>query len=231
MSSLRQLNPFELKTALTKLLAKINSVSDIKDCLDDIELLDAQEDKPLITKLLFKELPNSAKEKIPITCFLLEHFAPKEELIAGLWELMKNKNLNADIRVMILNMLRELDADWSYADCSDYIDDADQIIDENTKQMLKSAIINPEIQIDFMDFLATINTEDKITLLNSFEKDFESDALANILIPVFESKPNSPEGREALNLLGNTKSQLALNLLERMNKHTTGELNQKIRFI
>lgn len=229
MSSLRQLNPFELKTALTKLLAKINSVSDIKDCLDDIELLDAQEDKPLITKLLFKELPNSAKEKIPITCFLLEHFAPKEELIAGLWELMKNKNLNADIRVMILNMLRELDADWSYADCSDYIDDADQIIDENTKQMLKSAIINPEIQIDFMDFLATINTEDKITLLNSFEKDFESDALANILIPVFESKPNSPEGREALNLLGNTKSQLALNLLERMNKHTTGELNQKIR--
>ena len=96
MSSLKQLNPFELKTTLTKLLAKINSVSDIKDCLDDIELLDAQEDKPLITKLLFKELPNSAKEKIPITCFLLEHFAPKEELVAGLWELMKNKNMDIE---------------------------------------------------------------------------------------------------------------------------------------
>lgn len=229
MSITKQLNPFELKTALTKLLSKINSINDIKDCLDDIDLLDCQQDKSLLTKLLFKEFSNSAKEKIPVICFLLEHFVQKDELIAGLWELMKNTTLNTDIRVMILNMLRELDADWSYDNCADYIEDADEILDENTKQMLKSAIINPEIQIDFMDFLATIKTEDKITLLNSFEKDFESDALANILIPVFESNPDSLEGLEALKLLGNTKSQLALNLLERMNKHTSGELNQKIR--
>lgn len=229
MSSIKQLNPFELKTALTKILTKINSVNDIKDCLDDIDLLDSQQDKSLLSKLLFKELSNSSKEKIPVICFLLEHFISKEELTSGLWELMKNSNLNTDIRVMILNMLRELDADWSYENYSDYIEDADEILDENTKQMLKKAIINPELQIDFMDFLASIKTEDKITLLNSFENDFESDALANILIPVFESNPDSPEGLEALRLLGNTKSQLALNLLERMNKHTPGELNQRIR--
>lgn len=228
-TSFKQLNPFELKTTLTKLLAKINSVNDIKDCLADIDLLDAQEDKSILNKLLFKELSNSQKEKIPVICFLLEHFVSKSELISGLWELMKNKNLNTDIRVMVLNMLRELDADWSYDNCADYIEDADEILDENTKQLLKSAIINPEVQIDFMDFLASIKTEDKITLLNSFEKDFESDALANILIPVFESNPNSPEGREALNLLGGTKSELALNLLERMSKLTSGELNQRIR--
>lgn len=229
MSSFKQLNPFELKTALTKLLSKINSVDDIKDCLDDIDLLESQHDKALLSKLLFKELSNSSKEKIPVICFLLEHFISKEELIAGLWELMKNSDLNTDIRVMVLNMLRELDADWSYESYTDYIEDADEILDENTKQMLKSAIINPELQIDFMDFMTSIKTEDKITLLKSFENDFEPDALANILIPVFESNPNSPEGLEALNLLGNTKSQLALNLLERMNRHTSGELNQRIR--
>lgn len=229
MNSTNQLNPFELKTTLTKLLSKINSVNDIKDCLDDIDLLDSQQDKSLLSKLLFKEFSNSSKEKIPVICFLLEHFIKKDDLISGLWELMKNKNLDTDIRVMILNMLRELDADWSYDNCTDYIEDADEILDENTKQMLKTAIINPEIQIDFMDFLASIKTEDKITLLNSFENDFNSDALANILIPVFESSPDSPEGLEALRLLGNTKSQLALNLLERMNKQTSGELNQKIR--
>ena len=229
MGNIKQLNPFELKFALTKLLSKINSVNDIKDCLDDIDLLDSQQDKSLLSKLLFKEFSNSLKEKIPVICFLLEHFIPKNELIVGLWEQMKNKNLNTDVRVMVLNMLRELDADWSYDNCVDYIEDADEILDENTKQMLKSAVINPEIQIDFMDFLSSIKTEDKITLLNSFENDFESDALANILIPVFESDPNSPEGQEALRLLGNTKSQLALSLLERMCKYTKGELNQKIR--
>ena len=229
MSSVKQLNPFELKTALTKILSKINSVNDIKDCLDDIDMLDSQQDKSLLSKLLFKELSNSKKEKIPVICFLLEHFISKDELIAGLWDLMKDTKLDTDVRVMVLNMLRELDADWSYENYSDYIEDADEILDENTKQMLKSAIINPELQIDFMDFLTSIKTEDKITLLNSFENDFESDALANILIPVFESNPNSPEGLEALRILGETKSQLALNLLERMNKHTSGELNQRIR--
>lgn len=229
MSSVKQLNPFELKTALTNILSKINSVNDIKDCLDDIDMLDSQQDKSLLSKLLFKELSNSKKEKIPVICFLLEHFISKDELIAGLWELMKDTKLDTDVRVMVLNMLRELDADWSYENYSDYIEDADEILDENTKQMLKSAIINPEVQIDFMDFLASIKTEDKITLLNSFENDFEPDAFANILIPVFEADPNSPEGLEALRLLGDTKSQLALNLLERMNKHTSGELNQRIR--
>lgn len=225
----RQLNPFEIKSKLTKLLERINSVNDLKNCIDDIELLEAQEDKSLLAKLLFKEFPASEKEKIPVISFLLEHFVPKEDLIAGLWNLMQNKNLSTDIRVMVLNMLRELDAEWSYDDCADYIEDAGEILDESTKQLLKNAIINPEVQIDFMDFLATIKTEDKITLINSFEKDFESDALANILIPVFESKPDSPEAKVALELLGNTKSQLALNLLERMSKHTTGELNQRIR--
>lgn len=229
MSVSKQLNPFEIKTTLTKLLCKINSVEDIRNCLDDIDLLDSQEDKSLLSKLLFKELSNASKEKIPVICFLLEHFVSKNDLISGLWEMMKNKNLSTDIRVMVLNILRELDADWSYDNCSEYVEDADEILDENTKQLLKNAIINPEVQIDFMDFLASIKTEDKITLLNSFEHDFESDALANILIPVFESNPDSPEGKEALKLLGNTKSQLALNLLERMNKYTTGELNQRIR--
>ena len=225
----KQLNPFELKTILTKLLSQINSVEDIKDCLSDIDLLGMQEDKSFLSKHLFRELSASAPEKIPVICFLMEHFLPKESLVNGLWDLMKNKNLGTDIRVMILNMLRELDADWSYENCADYIEDANEILDENTKQLLKNAIINPETQIDFMDFLASVKTEDKIILLNSFEHDFEPDAFANILISVFESKPYSPEGEEALKFLGNTKSQLALNSLERMYKITSGELKQKIK--
>ena len=59
MSVSKQLNPFEIKTTLTKLLCKINSVEDIRNCLDDIDLLDSQEDKSLLSKLLFKELSKS----------------------------------------------------------------------------------------------------------------------------------------------------------------------------
>ena len=228
-SKFKQLNPFELKSAITNLLSKIHSVNDIQNCLADFEILDGQEDKTILSKILFKELVNSNIEKIPVICFLLEHYTPKQELINKLWETLKNQNLQSEVKITILNLLRELDSDWSYETCEEYLGDSTDILDENTKQLLNTAIINPEVQIDFMDFLASIRVQDKITLLNSFGKDFSDDALANILIPVFVSEPSSPAGLEALHLLGKTKSQLALHVLEEMQKVSKGELYQNIR--
>ncbi|MBD5403329.1 hypothetical protein HDR58_11115 [bacterium] len=228
-SKFKQLNPFELKSALTNLLAKINSVQDIQNCLADFDMLDAQEDKTILSKLLIKELVNAKVEKIPIICFLLEHYTQKDELINKLWEVLKNENLQSEVKITVINLLRELDADWSYETCEEYLGDSTDILDENTKQLLNTAIINPEVQIDFLDFLASIRVQDKITLLNSFGKDFSDDALANILIPVFVSEPNSPAGKEALKLLGETKSELALHTLESMQNTAKGELAQAIR--
>ena len=228
-SKFKQLNPFELKSAITNLLNKINSVNDIQNCLADFELLDGQEDKKVISKILFKELVNAHPDKISVICFMLEHYVPKDELVNKLWETLKNKNLKTEVKITILNLLRELDADWSYESCEEYLEDAQSLLDENTKQLLNSAIINPEVQIDFMDFLASIRVQDKITLINSLSDDFSSDALANILIPIFVSEPDSPAGKEALKLLGQTKSQLALHILEQMHNLTHGELKQNIK--
>ena len=229
-SAFKQLNPFEIKSALNSLLNKIISPSDIQNCLADFEMLDAQEDKTFLAKLLFKELSNCSKEKIPVICFLLERYVEKDILINKFWEMLKNTSLDSEVKITIINLLREMDADWSYKDCEEVLgNDAAEILDANTKQLLDSAIINPEVQIDFMDFLASIRVQDKITLLNSFGQDFGDDALANILIPVFESEPNSPQGLEALKLLGETKSQFALNVLERMNNIVKGEISQNIR--
>ncbi len=229
VSRFKQLNPFELKAAISKLLEKINSVSDITGCLADFDMLDAQVDKKIISKILFKELTSSPIEKIPVICFMLEHFLPKEELVSKLWETLKNQNLQTEVKITILNLLRELDSDWSYQSCQEYLEDGESLLDENTKHLLNSAIINPEVQIDFMDFLATIRVQDKITLLNSLCEDFTSDALANILIPVFVSEPDSPAGKEALKLLGGTKSVLALHVLEEMKDMASGELLQEVK--
>lgn len=228
-SKFKQLNPFELKSALTELLGKINSVNDVQNCLADFEMFDGQNDKTLLSKLLLKELINAKVEKIPLICFMLEKYTPKDELVEKLWDTLKNQKLDSEVKITILNLIRELDADWSYESCEEILGDDGDILDANTKQMLNSAIINPEVQIDFMDFLASIKVQDKITLLGSFGEDFSDDVLANILIPVFESEPNSPQGIEALKLLGTTKSQLALHVLEEMSKVAKGELAQQIR--
>ncbi len=224
-----QLNPFEIKTAIVKLLAKINSQADIAACLPDIELIANQDDKTLLAKILFKELITSESGKIPVICFLLEYFLDQEDFICGLWEVLKNKSLQTDAKVMILNIIREKDSDWSYEDCSDYLEDADKILDENTKQLLSSAVINPEVQIDFMDFLYSVNTDDKLILLNTFENNFDPDALANIYVPVAESNPFSTEGKESIKLLGETKSVFALHALENLDKYTKDDVNKLIK--
>ncbi len=226
----KQLSPFEIKSTINILLKKINSPQDIQNCLEDFEMFDSLEDKSVLTKLLFKELSSlKNQDKIPVICFLLERYVEKDELIAKFWDLLKNTNLQSEVKIMILNILRELDSDWSFENNEDIIKENPEILDENTKQLLNSAVINPEVQIDFMDFMATISVQDKITLLNSLANDFSEDILANILVPVFESEPNSPQGKEALKLLSGTKSQLALHTLEEMSKFAKGELSQEIR--
>jgi len=228
-SGFKQLSPFELKFAVTELLNKINSVNDMQNCLADFEMLE-QQDKTVLSKILFKELVNAKPEKFPIICFMLEHYIPKEELINKLWASLKNQNLQTEVKITILNLLRELDSDWSYETCEEYLEeDAKSLLDENTKHLLNTAVINPEVQIDFLDFMATIRTNDKITLLHSLDEDFSTDAMANILIPVFMSEPDSPAGMEALKLLGHTKSQLALHILEEMKNYASGELLQEIK--
>lgn len=115
-------------------------------------MLDAQEDKKVISKVLFKELSNADTAKIPVICFMLEHYVQKDELVNKLWESLKNQNLQTEVKITILNLLRDLDADWSYESCEEYLNDAQSLLDENTKQLLNTAVINPEVQIDFMDF-------------------------------------------------------------------------------
>ena len=52
-ANFRQLNPFEVKIAINELLSKINSVNDIQNCLADFDMLEAQENKEVISKILF----------------------------------------------------------------------------------------------------------------------------------------------------------------------------------
>lgn len=80
-SKFKQLNPFELKSALTELLGKINSVNDIQNCLADFEMFDGQNDKTLLSKLLLKELINAKVEKIPLIALCLKNTLQKMNLL------------------------------------------------------------------------------------------------------------------------------------------------------
>ena len=211
-SSVKQLNPFEIKAEITKIISKLYDVKDFENYAIHYRTLDLQHDKNIITKLLFKEIPNIKPENVDIVKFLLIRYAERNELINHLWSIIKNNMTTSAMKIFALDFLRELDADWSYEECEQYLN-TDELVDNDTQKLLDKAIINPEVQIDFLDFIQALSQEDKITLLQSLHNDYSGDELANILIPVFLSQPDSETGKEALRLLGESRSQLAFHAL------------------
>ena len=57
-SSVKQLNPFELKAEITSIISKLHDAGDFAGFEIHYRTLDLQNDKNIIVKLLFKELPN-----------------------------------------------------------------------------------------------------------------------------------------------------------------------------
>lgn len=208
----RELNPFEIKAELLRVISAFSKSQNGDISQSDLSVLDAQANKKIIEKLLFKELINIKTGSEKIIRFLLERYVEKEDLITQLWAILKNNMASSEVKIIVLSFLRDLETDWKYEDYSEYTEDLD-IIDEDTKQLLDKAIVNPEVQIDFLDFLNAVDAKDKVLLIKSLADDYTEDALANILIPVFMSQPDSEAGKEALEILGNTRSQLAYHAL------------------
>ncbi len=204
------LNPFELKAEINRIFKELDGISDFQNYEVHYRTLDAQTDKSVICKLLFREINNPNKELVK---FLILRYCPEKDLIEKLWEIIKNNLSSSKAKIFALDLLREIDTDWSYEECGKYLDNPDELVDSDTQKILNTAIVNPEFQIDFLDFMCTLPEKDQIILINSLANDYSKDELANMLIPVFLSFSNSETGKTALKLLGNSKSQLAYHAL------------------
>ena len=207
-----ELNPFEIKAEIVNLFEELKGVKDFEDYEVHYRLLDSQSDKKIICKLLFKEINNSDSDK-NLLKFLLLRYCTAKELSEKLWSIIKNSMTSNQAKIFALDLLRDIDSNWSYDECEQYLDNPEELVDADTKRILDNAIADPEVQIDFLDFLASLSDSDKVMLLKSLGNDYSKDELANMLVPVFMSMSDTEVGKVALDILGNSKSQLAYHAL------------------
>lgn len=207
-----ELNPFEIKAEINHLFEELKGVKDFENYEVHYRLLDIQSDKNIINKLLFKEINNPDSDK-NLLKFLLLRYCPSNELSDKLWSIIKSTMASNQAKIFALDLLRDINSNWSYEECGQYLDNPDELVDSDTKRILDNAIADPEVQIDFLDFLASLSDNDKIVLLKSLGSDYSKDELANMLIPVFMSMSDTEVGKVALDILGNSKSQLAYHAL------------------
>lgn len=223
------LNPFEIKAEILNIIEDCKDETDIGILQQRVQRLDEQEDSTTIEKILFKELLHADTSKERIIRFLLQRYVEKDKLITQLWSVLKNSLTSSEVKIIVLSYLRELETDWKYEDFTDSFGDDVDIVDNDTRKLLESAIVNPEVQIDFLDFLSSVDARDRLLLVKSLADDYTEDALANILIPVFLSSPESEIGKEALSLLGNSRSQLAYHALNTAYEFLNDNMKQLVK--
>ncbi|MBO7672697.1 hypothetical protein J6S88_04730 [bacterium] len=204
----KQLNTFEIKREISRFIRAVNKS---KVLIDEKEfaLLDSQENKDEIVRLLLKEFKRCDDNVMSEIKILLERYSEPENLIDEMENIVTDNENSNNLKLHAIEVLSRIKQNWREEDYQQYLEIDEEKMYEDTKKLLENSKCNPEIQLDFLDFLATIADADKYTLLEAMAEEQSGEDLANVLVPVFLSHTDSPIGIFALNLLKSTKSVYA----------------------
>ena len=206
------MNKIQIRAEILTLITKLQTTTAVSD--EMFAALDNEPDKKSIMDVLLKELARAKEQKAFVICYILTRLFEKDILVESLREFIRDRKISDYAKMIAFNLLRDLGSQVQYDEVNGYFTEFDKIIEEETKEMLNSALMNPESQIDFIDFLSALSPEDQLVLVRALNEDYTEDALANILIPIFLYNPKTELAKEVINLLGESKSQLAYHAFE-----------------
>lgn len=217
----------ELFSIINKLLISIGNNS--QKISEEIGNLNNIEDKDFLAKLLIKEfIATEDTNKSTIISLIIINCIPIEILENNLWSNLALKSITDEKKYQLIDLLKSMGKFIEYEKYIDYFEDPQKIIDIDTKKLLKSAMLNPEAQIDFLDFLETLSKTDKMLLLDSMFEDYTNDDLANIISPLILYETDEKILEQIINMLIKTKSNLAYFPLENFSIYTKNEDLKKL---
>ncbi len=186
------------------------SDSDVKASIENLSVID---DKAFLCTTLLREINGSVTYFDGVLSILAINLA-SDVLGKTIFDFLEKPSVSEEKKLFLINLLRQA----GYAVEPDlihlYVKNADELVDIETEKFLQLAEVNPEAQIDFLDFYFGINDADKNILLDSIIESYSGDMLANILAPLIYSLKNDASLAICINGLLNSKSYLAFAPLE-----------------
>jgi len=168
------------------------------------------EDKDFLRQILLKELNSDEEEKIEKIAYLITEFVDADAVKEPLWDYIKDKNTDDKVKEMACTLLRIFGEKIRPEELVNYLENPMELIDAETKKLLDVALINPEVQIDFLDFLFALPKGERLNLVRSLESDYQGDRLVNILAPILDSSDDFEIKEFIIKILGNTKAQSSI---------------------
>lgn len=183
------------------------------------------EDYDTFFEILCKEMSHKNEDKYTdiLRAMTLE-FIPRELFNEKAMKVLESPNEPDMLKYQLIQIMKTIGKDIDYQDFFEYLEDAESIINYDTEKLLEHAVVNPETQIDFLDFLAALQTEDKALLIDSLAEDYTGNNLANILSPVLYADYPEDVLLKTIGILGETKSPLAIDSLEFLHHITHSDI-------
>lgn len=186
-----------------------------------LEELNAIVNKDAVLDILNREFlkENSQMRDYTIT-FLISELTDPQKAEAVMFETLANPKIKDSVKAKAVSFLREAGKHVNYEQYINYFENPDEIIDADTVKLLENARVNPESQIDFLDFLEALPQAEKEMLVESLTQDYDGDNLANILIPIIYANPYGDISQIAISAIGESKSMLAYPVLKWLEENT-----------
>ncbi len=188
-------------------LRSIPAVSD-KDIEAAISNLSQIEDKTFLCTTILKEIDGTIVYFDGILGILALHLAHCV-LEKCVFVFLEKNDVSDEKKLFLINLLTQAGITVDSNLIHLYIKDPDTIIDLETERFLKMAEVNPEAQIDFLDFYYGVSKNDRDILLDSIINDYSGDLLANILTPLIYSLDDKEGLKMCMEGLLKSKSYLA----------------------
>lgn len=211
------LNKLQIRAKLLPVLSELKADNRLtfEVFMDKTKEFREIEDLKTMFDILCKELSKQNEDKyVDILRAVCIEYIPREQFEPMAMAILESPNEPDMLKYQLIQIFKAIGKEIDYQEFFEYLNDAEAIINYDTEKLLEHAVVNPETQIDFLDFLAALPTDDKGLLINSLAEDYTGNNLANILSPILYADYPEDVLLKTIDILGETKSPLAIDALE-----------------
>lgn len=212
-----KINKLQIRAKVLEIIKSYNTDDDFNSDLhaQNLAILTSFNEKTFILDILLKELITQEEIFLEAIKYLLIDFAQLTEIEESIWSLLQNTQIPDKKKEVYLQLLRGLGGKVDVSVLMNCMQDFASVVDEQTQGLLELATVNPEAQIDFLDFLFSLKQQEQIQLINSLQNDFKGDELANVLAPCLRVNISNEVKQCILNVLAQSNSYLAVTPLKK----------------
>lgn len=224
----RELSKLQIRAEVTLMLQKFDSIDEMSreqqvKCIKKLGLI---KNRDYVVEILAREMEKTNYRKGQIISLFLQEFGTLEQLRDTLWSYIKSPYISDEVKDIAGITLKNLGDNTDPEEFLHYLEDPKAIVDKETKKLLEISSVNPEAQIDFLDFLFSLPESEQFNLIQSLREDYKSEYIVNVTAPALESRIAPHMDEYLMELLGESRAKRAVPVLKELIDFSD---NEKIR--